>query len=89
MPQPDRLLKIKGCFSYKIDFYAKIIQTTIAFAEVSDQNFVDEEVEGEKESQICNAKRTNSFITDASSNDQVMHIIDCIILRIMKTLRGH
>ncbi|XP_062159451.1 cold-regulated protein 27 isoform X2 [Alnus glutinosa] len=40
--------------------------------EVSDQNFVDEEVEGEKESQICNAKRTNSFITDASSNDQVV-----------------
>lgn len=63
-------------FSYNIDLYDKMIQTTFPFAEVSDQNFVDEEVdEGEKESQMCNAKSMKSFITDASSNDQVMHLI--------------
>jgi hypothetical protein len=49
-----------------------MIQATLAFAEVSDQNFVDEEVKGEKESQMCNAKRTKSLAIDASSNDQVM-----------------
>lgn len=68
-------------FSYNIDLYDKMIQTTFPFAEVSDQNFVDEEVdEGEKESQMCNAKSMKSFITDASSNDQVMHLPNYFII---------
>ncbi|KAG2663668.1 hypothetical protein I3843_16G045000 [Carya illinoinensis] len=40
--------------------------------EVSDQNFVDEEVEGEKENGICNGKRMKSCSTDAPGNDQVV-----------------
>jgi hypothetical protein len=52
-------------------------QTVLAFAEVSDQNFVDEEVEGEKESDMhADVKRIKSCTTNASSNDQVMCIID-------------
>ncbi|XP_059454040.1 cold-regulated protein 27 isoform X2 [Corylus avellana] len=45
--------------------------------EVSDQNFVDDEVEGEKESQMCNAKKTESLVIDASSNDQVVPLNEC------------
>lgn len=41
--------------------------------EVSDQNFVDEEVEGEKESDMhADVKRIKSCTTNASSNDQVV-----------------
>lgn len=52
-----------------------MIQTIYVFAEVSDQNFVDEEVEGEKENGICNGKRMKSCSTNASSsNDQVIFV---------------
>lgn len=52
---------------------AKMIQTILAFAEVSDQNFVDDEVvEEEKESSKHNAKRIKSSTASTSSHDQVM-----------------
>ena len=48
-------------------------QTFLAFAEVSDQNFVDDEVvEEEKESSKHNAKRIKSSTASTSSHDQVM-----------------
>ena len=39
---------------------------------MSDQNFVDEEVEGEKENNRNSTKRMKSSVTDASGNDQVI-----------------
>ena len=50
-----------------------MIQAILAFAEVSDQNFVDDEVvEEEKESSKHNAKRIKSSTASTSSHDQVM-----------------
>ena len=50
-----------------------MIQTILAFAEVSDQNFVDDEVvEEEKESSKHNGKRIKSITASTSSHDQVM-----------------
>ncbi|KAF8406318.1 hypothetical protein HHK36_008404 [Tetracentron sinense] len=40
--------------------------------EVSDQNFIDEDHEPEKLSSLCNAKRTETGVADASSKDQVV-----------------
>ncbi|GFY86861.1 cold regulated protein 27 [Actinidia rufa] len=40
--------------------------------EVSDQNFVDEDVEGEKASRTCNAKRMKTSVVTTPSNDQVV-----------------
>lgn len=53
-----------------------MIQTILAFAEVSDQNFVDEVAEGEKESSKRNAKRIKSSTASTSSHDQVMWLTD-------------
>ena len=70
-------------------------QTFLAFAEVSDQNFVDEEVEGEKESHMHDARRIKSCTTNASRNDQVMCIIDffyylysCQLRRLSKVIES-
>ncbi|KAF8405020.1 hypothetical protein HHK36_009916 [Tetracentron sinense] len=40
--------------------------------EVSDQNFIDEDHEGEKLSSLCRAKRMKTLVGDASSKDQVV-----------------
>lgn len=41
-------------------------------AEVSDQNFADEDIKDEKAIASCNAKRMKTLILQASSNDQVV-----------------
>ena len=71
--------------------YKNVISSTMMFysdnlvlAEMSDQNFVDEEVaEGEEENNRSNKKRMKSLITDASGNDQVRRLFYSIILVIV------
>ena len=43
----------------------------VVLAEVSDQNFVGDEVEGEKESKRNKVKRQKALVIDAKGNDQV------------------
>lgn len=45
-------------------------------AEVSDQNFTDEEIKGEKASNICRSKKMKTEVSDASNHDQVMHKLE-------------
>lgn len=45
-------------------------------AEVSDQNFTDEEIKGEKTSSMCSSKKMKTQIGDASSHDQVIRAIN-------------
>lgn len=41
------------------------------FAEVTDQNFVDEDIGGRKGSNMCSAKKAKTLGTGSSDNDQV------------------
>lgn len=43
-----------------------------SYAEASDQNFIDEEIEGEKASRMCSSKKMKTHISTASSHDQVI-----------------
>ncbi|KAJ4701751.1 cold regulated protein [Melia azedarach] len=44
--------------------------------EVSDQNFTDEEIKGEKASNICRSKKMKTEVSDASNHDQVVPLPD-------------
>ncbi|XP_044512225.1 cold-regulated protein 27-like isoform X2 [Mangifera indica] len=44
--------------------------------EASDQNFIDEEIEGEKASRMCSSKKMKTHISTASSHDQVVPLQD-------------
>lgn len=47
-------------------------------AEVSDQNFVDEDIKEEKTLGSCDAKRMKALILDVANNDQVMYNALCM-----------
>ncbi|KAL6995509.1 hypothetical protein U1Q18_005644 [Sarracenia purpurea var. burkii] len=43
-----------------------------SITEVSDQNFIDEDIEGEKASRSCNVKRMKTSVAAKPSNDQIV-----------------
>lgn len=47
-------------------------------AEVSDQNFVDEDIKEEKTLGSCDAKRMKARILNVANNDQVMYNALCL-----------
>lgn len=52
-------------------------KNVLHFAEVSDQNFSDEETKGERMSKFCFAKKMKTRMGDASSHDQVRPPVMC------------
>lgn len=48
-----------------------VLTIIVLFAEVTDQNFVDEGTEVEKASHMVNAKRMKTSVVSTPSNDQV------------------
>lgn len=55
-----------------ISFIKVFFNLTLVLSEMSDQNFVDEEVKGKKQNKKSKVKRQRSLISDAQSNDQVI-----------------
>lgn len=55
--------------------------TLFILAEVTDQNFVDEDIKEEKEVGSCDGKSIKMLILNASSNDQViMASMHCVMI---------
>lgn len=55
-----------------ISFIKVFFNLTLVLSEMSDQNFVDEEVKGKKQNKKSKVKRQRSLISDAQDNDQVI-----------------
>lgn len=65
------------CFKQHFFFlYIKLIGIFIILVEMSDQNFVDEDIKGEKASSSLSSKTLKTLKTDASGSDQVIFKCD-------------
>jgi uncharacterized protein YccT (UPF0319 family) len=60
------------CFKQHNFFAIKLSGVFIILVEVSDQNFVDEDIKGEKASSSLSSKKMKTLKTDASGSDQVI-----------------
>lgn len=52
-------------------------------SEVSDQNFIDEEVDIERKGNTCRSKKVKTQMIDASSHDQVICAVDIWTLELL------
>jgi hypothetical protein len=60
------------CFKQHSFFAIKLSGVFIILVEMSDQNFVDEDIKGEKASSSLSSKKMKTLKTDASGSDQVI-----------------
>lgn len=66
-------IQIQVNASNNIFFFAiELIGIFIILVEMSDQNFVDEDIKGEKASSSLSSKKMKTLKTDASGSDQVV-----------------
>ncbi|KAJ6973905.1 hypothetical protein NC653_034049 [Populus alba x Populus x berolinensis] len=68
----EKKIKIQVNASNNIFFAIKLIGIFIILVEMSDQNFVDEDIKGEKASSSLSSKKMKTLKTDASGSDQVV-----------------
>lgn len=69
-------IKIQVNASNNIFIAIKLIGIFIILVEMSDQNFVDEDIKGEKASSSLSSKKMKTLKTDASGSDQVIFKFD-------------
>ncbi|KAA8537751.1 hypothetical protein F0562_027669 [Nyssa sinensis] len=73
MPTPVSLLASLRFFKFHVrDSHLCCHDLAGSNTEVSDQNFVDEDIKGDKTNHICSAKRVKTSVAASSSNDQVV-----------------